>query len=421
MKDLLKKFTSHSLARGSAIVFAGTMISNVGAYLYHLVIGRILGPVGYGELSSLISLLYIFGVPTLVLQTVLVKYFSTCKAHGSPGQAHFLYKRMFRTLLTILVPSFIVFSLFSPMISEFLNISGSRVIIWVFFLFIFSTLSALNGSALQGFQLFLWVAVLSGGSAILRLGISIPFAYYGVEMTMIASVLLTVVMYGLYFIPIRFLFRAIEKPMALTKKDIIRYSIPTFFTLLGMTALYSVDIVLVKHYLSAYDAGIYSAVAVLGKIIFYASSAIGMVLFPVVSERFANKKETFSIIRLAIGLVAAASLSVTFVYIVFPGTVTHLLFGTSFDAAASYLGIFAVFITIYSIVNVIIQACLAIEKMKVYLFTTSAAVAQIVLIAFFHQSLISIIYINISVLSALLISVGTYYWYGQNKHNYSGI
>jgi len=421
MKNLFKKITSHSLAFNSGIVFVGAMISNIGAYLYHLIVGRILGPSGYGELSSLISLLYIFGVPTIVLQTVLVKYFSTCKARQSSGQAKYLFKKMMKILLAILIPMFAVLCFCSPLVAEFLNLSGTRVVFWVFLLFVISTLSALNTSVIQGFQLFIWFSVLTAGGSLLKLFISIPFAYHGVEMTMIASFLIATVLYVLYFVPMRFIFFSKEERMDITKKDIVRYSIPTFFTLLGMTAIYSMDIVLAKHYLTSLDAGIYSSVAVLGKVIFYASSAIGTVLFPVLAERFAKGKDTFPIIKLSVVLVAIVSLGVTMIYTVFPITVVHLLFGTSFDAAASYLGIFAVFITIYSIVNIIVLACLAIEKMHVHFFTCVAAMLQILLIAFYHESLLNIIYINIGVASALLVSVGWYYWYGKNKHYHSGI
>jgi O-antigen/teichoic acid export membrane protein len=421
MKDFIRKIISNNLAINSSIVFAGSMVSNVGSYLYHLVVGRILGPSGYGELSSLISLLYIFGVPTIVLQTVLVKYFSTCKASQSPGQAAYLFKKMTKTLLLILMPLFAVLCACSPFIADFLNISGSRVVIWVLLIFVISTLTAVNTSVLQGFQLFIWYALLTAGGSIVKLVVSIPFAYQGVEMTMIASFLIVAIFYIVYFVPMRFIFAVSDKRMDLTKKDVMKYTIPTFFTLLGMTALYSIDIVLVKHYVSAIDAGIYSSVAVLGKVIFYASSAIGTVLFPVLAERHAKGKDTFSIVRLSVLLVAGLSLFVTIIYAAFPKEVVHLLFGPSFDEASTYLGVFAVFITLYSIVNILVLACLAIERMYVYIFTCIASMLQILLIMFFHTSLLEVIYINIGITGLLCKSVGAYYWYGKNKYYHSGI
>jgi O-antigen/teichoic acid export membrane protein len=421
MKHLFKKIAVHGLARDSVIVFVGSMISNVGAYLYHLIIGRILGPQGYGELSSLISLLYIFGVPTIVLQTVLVKYFSNCKAKGSFSQARYLFHKMMVVLLAILIPMIGLFAFCSPFIAEFLHLPGGRVVIWVYLSFFITTLTALSISVIQGFQLFIWYSVLTASGTILRVLISIPFAYNGVEMTMIASFLTVTVFYMLYFLPLRFLFRSQEESFPVSKRDFLKYSIPTFLTLLGMTSLYSMDIVLVKHYFSPYEAGIYSSVAVLGKVIFYASAAIGTVLFPVISERFAKGKDTFSIIRLSVFLVTFASVGVTALYTVFPRVVVHFLFGTSYDGAASFLGLFAIFITFYSMVNIIVFSCLALEKMHIYLFTCCASLLQIILITIFHESLFHIIYINMGVTFALLMGVGAYYWYGKNQHYHPNI
>jgi len=421
MQYFLKKISSNTLAKGSAFVFVGMMVSNVGAYLYHLLLGRTLGPSGYGELSSLISLLYIFGVPTAVLQTILVKYFSIYKAKEELGQAKTLYVKITKILISILFVTVIVLLFFSPLIANFLHLSNWRALIWVFLLLILSTLSSINGSVTQGFQLFIWVAVLSSAGAMFKLGISIPFSYYGVEATMIAAVIAALVFYILYFFPIRFLFSAKSQHITLHKKDFLSYGIPTFLSLLSMTSLYSIDVVLARHYLPTFDAGIYASVAVLGKVIFYASSAIATVLFPILAERHAKKEKVTTIVGLAVVLVSAVSLGVTICYIFFPTIVTHLLFGPSYDAAASYLGIFGVFISCYSIVNIFMMALLALEKMRVWILTSIAALVQIGLIVCFHQTISGIIAINIGVTGALLIGVVGYYWYGIHKHHHSSL
>lgn len=421
MKLLIKKFTSNPLMTGSAIVFVGSMVSNISAYLYHLFLGRILGPGGYGELSSLISLLYIFGVPTLVLQTILVKYFSVYKAKNEIGQAKTLYGTIVKILLGILLGVSVMLLFFSPLIVDFLHLSNARSLFWVFLLFALTALSAVSGSVVQGFQLFLWVAVLSGMGSLFKLAVSIPSSYYGVEMTIAAAVFSALVFYILYFLPIRFIFFVKSKVMNLRKKDFFSYGIPTFLSLLSMTSLYSMDIVLVRHYFPGFDSGIYASVAVLGKIIFYASSAVATVLFPVLVARHTKQEKVNSIIVLAVMLVSVVSFSATVCYMIFPDTVTHLLFGSSYSAASHYLGMFGVFISCYSIVNIFVMALLALEKTNVWILTSIAALAQIGFILCFHNTISAIITINISISVALLIGVALYYWYVIYKHHYSRI
>src|SRR6185369_17848893 len=87
----LRDLSSHSLVKNSAIMFGGTMGANVLGYAYHLVVGRILGPIGYGELAALISIFYIINAPATVLLNIMVKFFSQLKAKGEYGEAKQLF------------------------------------------------------------------------------------------------------------------------------------------------------------------------------------------------------------------------------------------------------------------------------------------------------------------------------------------
>jgi O-antigen/teichoic acid export membrane protein len=412
MNKLIKKLTSHPLMAGSAIIFVGSMVSNAASYLYHLLTGRILGPAGYGELASLISLLYIFGVPTSVLSTVLIKYFSKCKADNSPGEAKDLYIRMMQILSKISIILLILFLVVTPFIGSFLNLTTTRSLIWVFIGFVLSIFAWVNMSVMQGFQLFLWVSAFGALGMILKLCISTPLANFGVEWTMIGSVIAAIIAFGLFFLPIRFVLQAKRRSFPLTKKELLAFSIPTFLTLLGFTSLYSMDIVLARHFLTPKESGLYSAIATLGKVIFYASSAVVTVLFPVLSERTAKSEPVGKILGIALGLVGVISIGVTLIYFLVPEMIIHLLFGASYDGASSYLGFFACFISIYSLGNVLVLTCLAANKLSIWILTVLAAVSQAVLISLFHQSIMDIVIVNLSVIMVFVLSAGLYYLRG---------
>ena len=71
----IKDALMHPLAKGSLIILVGSMLANVGAYAYHVLVGRLLGPVIYGEFSALLSLFYIINIGSGVVQTILAKFF----------------------------------------------------------------------------------------------------------------------------------------------------------------------------------------------------------------------------------------------------------------------------------------------------------------------------------------------------------
>lgn len=409
VKELIRKITSHALARDSAIVFAGSMVSNVIAYVFHLVMGRQLGPSGYGELSSLFSILYIFTVPLGVGQTIMVKFVSELKAKNEPGEAKTLFWQVTRwcTIGCLIILPFMIIC--APWVMGFLHIPSSILFVLVYILFIFSLLSMLIISLLQGYQQFVWLSVLGVLSVILKLALSVPGATFGVLGVMIAIIITSMIMYAVYFLPLRRIFRAVSKTVTLTKRKAFAFAVPTLFAVLGVTSLYSTDIILVRHYFSAIDAGLYAALAVLGKVIFYASSAVSLVLFPVLSERTAKGEQTNKLIVSGTGGVTAVSFAIVGFYFCFPTLVIRMLFGNAYIGASSLLGVFGIFLALFSVGSILVSVCLAIGKTGVWMITFGCAILQIIGISLFHQSILQVIYINIGISTLFVIGIGGYY------------
>lgn len=409
IKQAIRKLTSHNLARDSAIVFAGSMVSNVASYVFHLAMGRLLGPSGYGELSSLLSILYIFTVPLTVGQTVMVKFVSELKAKDEPGEAKQLFWQVTKWCVIgclILLPFMVIGA---PIVMNFLHIPSSILFVLIYILFIFSLLSMLIASLLQGYQEFIWVSVLGAVAIILKLALSIPGTTFGVLGVMIATVVTSIIMYAVYFLPLRRIFRATAKKVTLTKQKAFAFAVPTLFAILGITSLYSTDVILVRHFFPATDAGLYAALAILGKIIFYASSAVSLVLFPVLSERTAKGERTHKLILSGIGGVTVLSFAIAGFYICFPTFVIHMLFGNAYVGASALLGIFGIFLAFFSIGSIFTNVCLAIGKTKVWMISFGCAILQIIGISLFHTDIASVIWINIIISAILVVGVGGYY------------
>lgn len=409
MKEFIRKIMTHSLARGSAIVFVGSMTANVAAYAYHLIMGRLLGPTGYGELSSLLSILYIFTAPLVVAQTVLVKFVSGFKAHGEAGQAKSLFVKVTKLSLVGSAVGVPVVLAAAPWVTSFLHLSQPVLFFLVYALFAISLVNVVMISMLQGYQQFLWISAIGAGMMILKIALSVPLSYWGVYGVMWAAVLAPIVVYGICFLPLRFILRARSKPTNLARRDAFAFAVPTFLTLLGVTSLFSTDIILVRHFFTASEAGMYAALAVLGKVIFYASSAVTMVLFPVLSERVALGSSTKKLIFWGTGTVAAMSVGLTAAYFLFPNIIVGLLFGSAYADAGALLGLFGVFLALYSVGYVLTMACLALGKTRVWIAAAASAILQIAAISMFHQNIRMVIELNIAVSLLFVLSVLAYY------------
>jgi O-antigen/teichoic acid export membrane protein len=413
-KISFRKLISNNLARNSAIVFAGSMTANVLAYAYHLLMGRLLGPAGYGELSSLLSLLYIFTVPLLVAQTVLVKFVSGFKAHGEIGQAKSLFLQATKLFAVISVVLFPVVLLAGPYVTAFLHLSNTTLFMLLYFILVISLLTVAEGSMLTGYQKFIWVSVMGVLAMLVKLLVSIPLVTWGVSGVVLAAVIASFIVYGLYFIPLRLLLSVKVRPTQLKRRDTLGFAIPTLLTLLGITSLYSTDIILVRHFFDAQSSGLYAALAILGKIIFYASAAVPVVLFPIASERVAMGSKTRKLILWAIGAVAAISGAITILYFLFPNIIVSLLFGNAYTGAGAMLGLFGIFLGLFSIAYTIATACLALGRTRIWVIPVFCAIIQIIGIWFMHDTIRSVIMLNIGVCLLLVFGSIAYYLKSTN-------
>lgn len=411
----LHAFTSHRLIRSSAVVFIASTAANFSGWLYHIFVGRILGPEQYAELSALFALFFILNVFSAVLQTILVRFFSILKARQSLGEAVSLFWTSTKFIVLCEIAGLFIALPLIPSISGFLHIRNYWYFVLVYLIFASTILSVVNGGVLQGFQRFVSFSLLANIGMGLRLITGVLFAFFGVGWTLFSNVVANIITYFLYFFPLSFLLRHKTKRLTITKDHAVRYGIPVLLATLGITVMNTQDILLVKHYFSSYDAGIYSSLSVLGKVVFYASSAVGFVLFPIVAE----KSELRSDFRRSVlfGLLAVAGMSavITLGYFVAPGFAL-LPFGASFSGAAPYLGWFGVFVTMYTMATMLLNILLAIGRASVWVAPVIAAFVQTVFIILFHRTLYEVVWVNTITATLLGVVLFFSYRYATTRH-----
>lgn len=414
--ERLRKVAAHPLAKGSAIILVGSMVSNAGAYAYHLVVGRILGPVGYGELASLFSFSYLLNVPAVVLQTVLTRYVAGYKANHEVGRAKTLAFTASKWLLIVTVAGALFLVPFISSVSAFLRLTQPVSVFYMYLTSALLLLGTVETGMLQGFQLFTEAMVFANIGIALRIVGGTIGALFGVTQTVLAGVITNVIGYFLYLVPLRFVLRAHPEPLDISSKEATSYTIPTLLAILGITSLYSTDIMLAKHFLSGFDAGLYAALSVMGKIVFFASSSVVYVLFPVIAERTKQGVTSHRLVYAALGAVGLVSGAITLGYYLFPRLALLLLFGPSYFPASTSLGTFGIFISLFSLANVLVTTLLGQGSTKVWLFVVVASILQIGGISLSHDSIASILWMNIIVTGALLSALLLYYRHAIKEH-----
>lgn len=414
---LLRLFENPLLA-GSTILFLGNLITNVSNYLYHLAMGRMLGPSSYGILESLISLLYLMEIPLTTLGVVVVKYVSQFKGEGRYKAVGKLYLKLNSQLMIIGLGGLVAYFLFTPILAKILHLNDNFWLVMVGLMVFVTIFSGINRSVLQGLSKFFELSLSGIAEGVGKLLLSVGLVAVGLKVTgaMGAMLIAGVLGYAIskYFVNDRV--KEYDLSENLGRQTIIKYSLPVFISMLSLTSLFSTDIILARYYLTGFEAGLYSALAVLGKIIFFASGSIGAVMFPLISEYKAKNQNYRKIFWQSLGIVAMISIGMSAVYFIAPKIVILMLYGADYLKAVPFLGLFAIFLSLYSLVNIFVSYYISINKSGLALLTLPAAVLQVFLIIFFHQDISQIAGVSIAVLGLLVLFFIWYHFFYEKEN-----
>src|SRR3989338_8545812 len=236
---LLTLVRKDDLVKQNTILFAGTMTLNILNYVYHFLVGRLLGPADYGILGAFFSIIYILFAPVNTIQTTLAKFTANFAAKNETGKVVYIYNRALKLLSYIsLVIFFIffiiffkknksenvvyiynralkllsyislviffIFFIFSPQIGKFLLIDNINYVRLFSLVFLIVFVTAVSRGFLQGLQKFeiLSAALIIEGCVKLSLAsilIYFSFNLYG-ALTAISVALLVSFLFAFYFL-----------------------------------------------------------------------------------------------------------------------------------------------------------------------------------------------------------------------------
>jgi len=381
----------------------GSLAGSFLNYVTNTQVGRILGPEGYGVFMSLVSLLMIISVINTSLNTTIMKFVSKFKAAGEFNKVESLWDKLSKLLFISGGGVFVVILLLSLPIARFLRIDTPMpvivlgVVVWV------SLVSIVATAVLNGLQEFFKLTLYQFIGAAVKLLVSLGLVFIGFR---VAGALLGFVMASL--VPLALALPVIKKLSAGTLKKVnislkqpLLYSLPVTGATLGLILLFTMDVVLAKRFLSPLEAGYYSGLAVIGRVITFGTAPVALVMFPIISERLAQKRSYRKILFLAVGLVSLCGLFITAIYHLFPKTVIDVFFGVKFYPAAPLLGWFGLLLTVYSLCNLLTQFLLSTDSKKVWVFTTAAALVQVGGIMLYHQSISQILHVSFLAVTVL--------------------
>jgi O-antigen/teichoic acid export membrane protein len=389
-----------------AIVFLGIAAANVGNYAFHLISARTLGPSAYGDVASLVALAGLISLPLGGVQVIVARRVAASAAAGRTDEISAFARRTL-TVASLTGLAFAALLLAaSPLLADWLDIDSLTAVLLTAAFAAPAVLTPALWGLVQGLQEFRTLAVAMGVSPLFRVvAVAVLLAAgFGVAGAMGATLVAGIVGAAVPAWALRRWF-APAGPVAATRDwgSAVQEFAPGVLGLLAVTSLTTVDVVVAKAAFDSDDAGIYASASLVGRVILYLPAAIVTVLLPKVTSRVAVGKDPRAIVAGSIAVTLGFCLVATVVYTLGPSIVTRVAFGGGFEDVADLLPLFAISMTGFALLNVMLAYHLGRGSSSMSYLLAAGAVAQVVAFAAFHDSANQLLAVSIVVAAVLVV------------------
>ena len=341
------------IVSGSVVLLVGSGLTTGINLIYNVLIARYLGPTGYGQAAVVYTLLTLLSAVTLSFQIISAKFAAQQSPVSDKGAVYRYFHQSAWVCGSIVGVTLLIFR---DSVASYLNLTDPILVALLaigaaFYIPLGSRRGYIQGN--YGFRRLALNLVLEGavrliGSYVLVL---MGLGVRGVIEANVAAVAIA------YFEAVPKLGARISSP--LNKRRALRETSQALVFFSGQVLINNCDIVLVKHFFAAEAAGLYAAVAMVGRVVFAFSQAIVNSTFPLVAGTCEAERKDLKVIATSLLLVIGCGSVLAIGLWITPPPVWTSLFGSAFKSAGEYslsslLSLYALETVVYSLSVVII-------------------------------------------------------------------
>lgn len=388
---------------GSAVMLAGLGLATLINFAYNIAVARFLGPAAFGHTTAVYTLLILTSAVTLTFQILTAKIV----AQQNTSDARTAVYRGFHWrgwIAGILVGTLLL--VFRDAVTSYLNLPDAMLIVMLAIGTAFYVPLGARRGYIQGVCNFRQLALNLVLEGLVRLLGSLLMILTGMGVRGVIAANAAAIVIAYFFAnPKVSAARSSSPGVPIAFRESLQAAV--FFA--GQVVINNCDIVVVKHFFPPELAGVYAAIAMVGRVIFAFSWAVVSSMFPIVAED-RGRKEGYGVLGTSLLMVFAICLLFVLSLWLAPGQLWTWVFGAQFglvDAGKfrSLLVLYAVSTGIYAL-SVVIVAYEMSRKIAntgwVQLVISGAVIFGIYV---FHSSLAQVIWVQIVMMIVLLLCV----------------
>ncbi|MFH1591315.1 MAG: oligosaccharide flippase family protein [archaeon] len=368
-----------------------SILANIFLGAFYIYLGRRLGPETYADFGSLLSIYLGAMFVSGVVGIVVMRYISFFTAKSQEEKIARLAKASTFRMGIVGGGFFIAVAVFAPLIAAFLRIDSPWLILLLGFLIWVSVVLQNLLSIVNGLQRFkelgisrLIVSAVAFVACVIfvELGAPVSGPFYGLIIGTLVVVYLT--RKKLSFIFDRHIHR-------IGKAGIRSYILHAVILSVALGVMLNLDVILVKYYLPAIQAGYYVAASMMAKIAFMVSTGVVTVSFPKVALLHAEGRDTLPLLKDALKYTLVPSGVIVILFLLLPGFITNVAFGSAYELRG-VLQPLAAAMLLLAFSNIIAMHHLATKRFRILYYAAPFALLELLLIQLFHGSLYQVVW-----------------------------
>jgi O-antigen/teichoic acid export membrane protein len=386
---------------GGAVVFAGTFVWQFSNFAFNSVAAHLLGPGRYGDLAAITGLTYLAGPVFLSIQTVTSRESTTLAMGGDISEVRGLLRYYTIRLALFGLACWGVVAALSGFVARVVHLPSAAPIAMLGSVFVLFSVTHLQRGVLQGTQAYGRYGLSAAFEGVVKVVAAVAILLLMVRTATAAVLAIPVAAasaVGLNWALLRFLPGSGERSRPVAHP--YRYSFVTLATLILLAALASADVIAGRHYLGATTAGLYAAVSLSGRVVFFATASLTYFMFPLFSERQDRGTDGRRTLAAGLAVVALVSSLIVAVYFLTPGLLIHPLFGERFAVAGRYIGWMGIAFGLYGGAYLSAMYLLSQKRHAGLLILGGAVLLQLTGLYVFHASITRLIAVQAVVFAA---------------------
>lgn len=386
---------------GSVVMLAGSVLVSLANFGYNIGVAHLLGPGDFSQAAAAVTLLMLASCINLACQLVTAKLIAKTAVSGERAA---VYQYMMRRawLVGFGLSALLVGT--SRWIASYLRMPSPTIIVVLGLGMLFYIPLGVRRGGMQGTCQFLRLSLNLAAEAFVKLiaamilvvsGLGVLGAVGAISFSVFAAFLLPAGDAELR-----------QKPAYYQPGSFLE-GIQAIIFFVGQVIINNVDILMVKHYFAPDAAGIYAAVALVGRLLYFATWSVTSAMFPI----SAGSAESDSRRVLVVPLLFVAGLSTVFVIFLssFPGLVIRTLFGSDFHRAGAgveqLLAMNAVATAVYAVCVVLITYEMSRRLANTGWLQLVVSLLIVLSVSVYHDSLMQVIVIQQVLRVLLLVAV----------------